>query len=212
MFDLEHAIADWRRRMLAAGIKTPALLDELESHLREDVERRVQMGSGATEAFHAAVERIGEAGVLQAEYAKIGEIMSARERKVTWILCAVCVVADFLIGIALLLNLLPHESLALRDRMLAAGAWLFFPALLWGWRYTYRFLPVIYDKRKRLLVAGVSCALGVLCSGILLALIPAGASDPGLFISGFAWALLPAFLGATLIVGLEEAAYQKLAP
>jgi hypothetical protein len=33
MFDLERAISDWRRHMLAAGLKAPAPLDELESHL-----------------------------------------------------------------------------------------------------------------------------------------------------------------------------------
>ena len=32
MFDLEQAIADWRRQMLAAGIKTPVPLEELKSH------------------------------------------------------------------------------------------------------------------------------------------------------------------------------------
>ncbi len=31
MFDLENAIADWRRQMLAAGIQTPVPLEELES-------------------------------------------------------------------------------------------------------------------------------------------------------------------------------------
>ena len=37
MFNLDQSITEWRRQMLAAGIKTPALLDELESHLRDDV-------------------------------------------------------------------------------------------------------------------------------------------------------------------------------
>ena len=46
MFDLEKAIADWRRQMLAAGIKTPVPLEELESHLREEIEQ--QMKSGLT--------------------------------------------------------------------------------------------------------------------------------------------------------------------
>ena len=40
MFDLEQSIADWRRQMLAAGIKTPVPLEELESHLREEIERQ----------------------------------------------------------------------------------------------------------------------------------------------------------------------------
>jgi hypothetical protein len=40
MFNLEQAISEWRRQMIAVGIKTPVPLEELESHLREDVEQR----------------------------------------------------------------------------------------------------------------------------------------------------------------------------
>ena len=70
MFDLEQAIADWRRTMLAAGIKTPATLDELELHLREEIER--QMASGLTEvqAFVFATQQMGKAGLLNNEFQK----------------------------------------------------------------------------------------------------------------------------------------------
>ena len=34
MFDLEKSITRWREQMLAAGIKTPSPLEELENHLR----------------------------------------------------------------------------------------------------------------------------------------------------------------------------------
>jgi hypothetical protein len=44
MFNLEQSIIEWRKQMLAAGIKTPVPLDELEIHLREEIER--QMASG----------------------------------------------------------------------------------------------------------------------------------------------------------------------
>ena len=40
MFDLEKAIANWRKQMLAAGIKMPAPLEELEIHLREEIEQQ----------------------------------------------------------------------------------------------------------------------------------------------------------------------------
>jgi len=72
MFNLEQSISDWRRRMLAAGVKNPNVLDELESHLREDVERQIQSGSSAEQAFEAAVQRIGQAGSLKREFAKVG--------------------------------------------------------------------------------------------------------------------------------------------
>ena len=71
MFDMEKAIAEWRRQMLAAGLKALELLDELESHLREDAARQTQSGLSAEQAFEAAVARIGQAGSLRREFAKI---------------------------------------------------------------------------------------------------------------------------------------------
>ena len=44
MFDLEQSIAEWRRQMLAAGIKTPVPLEELEIHLREEIEQQMKSG------------------------------------------------------------------------------------------------------------------------------------------------------------------------
>ena len=70
MFDLEKSIADWRRRMLAAGIQTPVPLEELESHLREEIERQTKSGLYEQEAFNVAVRRIGQASVLKTEFKK----------------------------------------------------------------------------------------------------------------------------------------------
>ncbi len=60
MFNLEQAIAEWRRQMMAAGVKAPVPLEELESHLRDDVQQQMKSGTGAQEAFEAAVQRIGQ--------------------------------------------------------------------------------------------------------------------------------------------------------
>lgn len=68
MFNLDEAMAEWRTRMVAAGIKSPAVLDELESHLREDVDERMRSGSNAPVAFAAAVERLGQANRLKVEF------------------------------------------------------------------------------------------------------------------------------------------------
>ncbi len=45
MFNLEQAIADWRRQMLAVGIKTPVPLEELEIHLRDEIEELGEDGA-----------------------------------------------------------------------------------------------------------------------------------------------------------------------
>ena len=70
MFDLEQSIADWRRQMFAAGIKAPAPLDELELHLREEIERQMKNGLTETRAFVLATQQMGEAGMLKNEFQK----------------------------------------------------------------------------------------------------------------------------------------------
>jgi hypothetical protein len=71
MFNLEQAILDWRRRMLDAGIKAPVPLDELENHLRDDVEQKIRSGLSGQQAFDAAVQQVGCANAIKAEFKKI---------------------------------------------------------------------------------------------------------------------------------------------
>jgi hypothetical protein len=73
MFDLEKAIAEWRQQMLAAGIKAPATLEELECHLREDIEQQIHLGLNAQAAFDLATQQIGQAGLLRVEFKKAGD-------------------------------------------------------------------------------------------------------------------------------------------
>jgi leader peptidase (prepilin peptidase)/N-methyltransferase len=89
MFNLDKAIAEWRHRMLAAGIKTPVPLDELESHLRDDVEHQMKSGSDAQRSFETAVLRMGQAGALNREFMKVGDIRQVLHRKVVWALIGV---------------------------------------------------------------------------------------------------------------------------
>jgi hypothetical protein len=70
MFNLEQSIADWRRRMLGVGIKTPAPLEELESHLREEIERLRELGIDEGRAFGKAVQQIGRPNALKREFQK----------------------------------------------------------------------------------------------------------------------------------------------
>jgi len=70
MFDLEKAIAEWRRQMLAAGVESPVPLEELEGHLREDVESQIHSGSNPQAAFHFAVRGMGASDDLAREFGK----------------------------------------------------------------------------------------------------------------------------------------------
>ena len=89
MFNLEQAITKWRQRMAASGIKDTAVLDELESHLREDVERQVRAGLNEERAVVGAVERIGQSGLLKAEFAKIAGMKEARAAQGIGLACVV---------------------------------------------------------------------------------------------------------------------------
>ncbi len=99
MFDLKQAIADWRRQMLAAGIKTPVPLDELENHLREDVERQVLSGLDGPKAFEISVAQIGEAVLLEKEFKKI----STPEKIMIRIIATLAAIFGTVLGGALIL-------------------------------------------------------------------------------------------------------------
>ena len=71
MFDLEKAIAEWRRDMVARKIKQPEVLDELECHLRDDFAEQIRDGVQAEEAFVHATHSVGRADVLRNEFRKI---------------------------------------------------------------------------------------------------------------------------------------------
>ncbi|MBI3878929.1 MAG: hypothetical protein HY301_02560 [Verrucomicrobia bacterium] len=208
MPDLEKQIADWRRQMLAAGIRTPVPLEELESHLREDVERRMKSGASAREAFDAAVQRIGQAHALEAEFAKVGVALSDREHKVNRMIGAGLMALFYLMGAAWLFNLIPWLGpMALHERLVGASAWFLFP-IIWSWSFTYRYLPVIPVSAlgKRVAALLLSSVLGFVCTVLLVQLIPAN-EDGGIqspYLGAFVWAFLPMVIGVSLIVGLER--------
>src|SRR5438034_2924523 len=70
MFNLDNAIEEWRRQMLAGGVQTPDVLEELENHLREDFEEQSRTHS-QEQAFETPVRRLGEARTLQNEFKKL---------------------------------------------------------------------------------------------------------------------------------------------
>jgi len=82
MFNLEQAIADWRQKMLAAGIAAPVPLEELELHLREQIDQKAQEGVEEKLAFELAVQSIGEAGALKLEFQNAGTMNSSRQQRI----------------------------------------------------------------------------------------------------------------------------------
>jgi hypothetical protein len=74
MFDLEQSITDWRQQMLAAGIKTPTPLDELEIHLREEIELQMKSRLSGSKVFEIAAQKIGRPLALKNEFKKSEKI------------------------------------------------------------------------------------------------------------------------------------------
>ena len=75
--------------MLAAGIKAPVPLEELESHMREDVENQLQSGLGAQQAFETTVRQIGRAEAVKREFVKIGVPIQERLKQMLFSLAGV---------------------------------------------------------------------------------------------------------------------------
>jgi hypothetical protein len=70
MFDLEQSITDWRKQMLVAGIKMPVPLEELEIHLREEIEQQLKSGLDEQKVFEFSVQQIGQPKTLKNEFKK----------------------------------------------------------------------------------------------------------------------------------------------
>ncbi|MGC9941114.1 MAG: hypothetical protein ABSE48_04720 [Verrucomicrobiota bacterium] len=70
MFDLDSAIEAWRQQMLAAGIREPSPLAELEAHLREEIRQQMNSGMDGQQAFEISARGMGQAKLLESEFRK----------------------------------------------------------------------------------------------------------------------------------------------
>ncbi|MEY2428245.1 MAG: hypothetical protein QOJ40_1130 [Verrucomicrobiota bacterium] len=150
MFNLDQAVAEWRRRMLASGIKTPVPLDELESHLREDIEQQIKSGLSVQPAFEAAVQHIGNANMLKNEFEKVAEMKEAREwkqRQTVFVFCG-CAISLFIIA-CLLFRIGSFSELTSIQQISGLAAVALTHLLAWGGQVGYRFFPVILNRQAR---------------------------------------------------------------
>jgi hypothetical protein len=97
MFNLEQSIAEWRRQMLAAGIRPRVPLEELENHLREEIRVLLTEGEPEARAFEMAVTRLGNPTSVQAEFNKIktGHIRPVKIGSLLWLVLVMAVAAFF---------------------------------------------------------------------------------------------------------------------
>jgi len=211
MFELEQAIVDWRRQMLAAGIKTPVPLEELEIHLREEIERRTESGLNEAEAFKVSVQKIGPAQVIQNEFRKVEASKEDRQWQNMQILFVALTGLVPLMGSAGFSKQGAFWEMTPSQIIAALAALASFSLLAWSGRLSYRLFPVIPTKRTRDTVHLV-CALPVALWWVafLCLIVPYYGFTVGQLFVTLLWALFPP-MGACigLIWGMETAARKK---
>lgn len=82
-FDLDAAVAAWRRPLEHTRAFLHDDIDELEAHLRDHVDRLVSSGLDEATAFRRATERLGMVFELEPEYRKVRWVKH-RHRRSMW--------------------------------------------------------------------------------------------------------------------------------
>jgi hypothetical protein len=172
MFNLEQSIAKWRKQMLAAGIKTPVPLEELEIHLRENIERQIQSGMNDQEAFEVANQQIGKANLLKEEFAKVEAAKKARRDKLEDIM--LLVLTNLILwgmGGMALFKFAGLSQITSGQQMSWLAATAMSSLLIWSGQLSSRILPVIRDKRIRVLISYSAAVTVLLWISVFLDLI-----------------------------------------
>jgi hypothetical protein len=210
MFNLEPSIANWRRQMLAAGINTPVPLEELESHLRDEIARQTESGLSEAEAFQSAVQEIGSAHTVRNEFEKVEATEAARRWKEGQIRLGAILGSLQLIVIG---DVLFNSDMTFGQRIsgLTAMATSFLLAVTVG-GFSCRIFLAIRTRRARTAIVFIAGGLPVIIwSGIFARFLLPG-NDFGQWLTTLLWASCPplgAFLG--LIWGIETAARKRRA-
>jgi hypothetical protein len=96
MFDLEQNIEQWRRMLTNVLGGQAEVIDELESHLREEMQRLVSAGQNPEQAWEAALTRLGGPQQLAVEFGKLSPPVAA-----CWLPARLVVLAPVVIAVGL---------------------------------------------------------------------------------------------------------------
>jgi hypothetical protein len=209
MFDLEQSIEEWRRQMLSAGIKTPVPLEELESHLRDDVEQQVRSGSSAQQAFEIAVGRIGQAKSLRMEFKKVGTMDKAQQRKRAGLMFAV-ILGLYSLVVAWILS---KNDLTLNERLSGfASLATMLASIFVIWRIVPRFFPVIANKTFQSALGMIGGISGIAWFfAFVYFILPRCNFTQGQLLVAVFWAFVPEMvLPATAFLFLDKSESQEI--
>lgn len=203
MFNLEQALIQWKQQMSAGGIKDAAVLDELESHLREEIERQMRAGANEERAFAVAAQKIGPAKALKTEFRKNGS-ESLLEKLMIAIAISVAAFGFFLASVALMFC---YSSWA--ERIVGFTAIGFTLLAIFGWSRIIPRLPVIRERRKRLAIE-LACFFGGFgACAVYFRMIER--SEQILPVMAF-WGILMIAVGLVLASAIDRAAQQARTP
>jgi len=210
MFDLERAIAEWREQLASDGISPPEVLDELESHLRDDIEQQMRSGLSPQQAFNAALQRLGRRDALKTEFKRISGRTEVLEKLMG-------LVGIILVGFIVWMSgyTFLQMELSPSEQIVAYAAVAFTLLTACAWRYAVPFLPVIASRGKRVTVGLICIVLGVVFSNLFCHFIlPHFEShDRQIPALGF-WAVFPialfACLGLALMMSADDREHWKM--
>jgi hypothetical protein len=192
MFNLEEAIANWRQQMLEAGIQSPVPLEELESHLREEIEQQLKSGISAQTAFLIAAERIGLGSSLKAEFKRAGRWDRIQLRKKAGYFYAGILVFYS----AMMTGVMVKNDLSTSEKLLglASLATLLVCSYL-AWQIAPRFFPVITSRRVQSLI-GISGGISGAMWFVMFAnfILPRCNFTPGQLVVVILWAMVPTLI------------------
>jgi hypothetical protein len=214
MFDLEKSIADWRKQMLAAGIKTPVPLEELEIHLREEIERQVKSRISAQEAFADTVQQIGKADMMKNEFEKVDGAKELRAwKQIQIIFFAGLGVISLFIAAFIIFKPGGFSEATPAEQMSGLAAVAVMILLAGGGYLGCGFFPVILNKRMRDAICNSSCVLlviwWVIFFNVILTRFDFMMSQ--LFVTIFWGFAVPFGAFAGFVTGLEKAARRNSA-
>lgn len=208
MFDLELAITQWRAQMLAAGIQTPTPLEELESHLRDEIATSMDSGSSAVDAFHSAAQKIGRPQMVQTEFRKVEPAGPRPDWKFFALLFGgFTFLFPFLTGSAV--YVFKHGSLAELtpgQQMSSLAASITFSLLAYALRCAHEKFAVLQTRQIRdALLASVMLLLVILAYVV----IPRAGLEAGPRSAASLWALAPFGIVLGWCWGFAAAAHKK---
>lgn len=186
--------------MAAGGIKEAAVLDELESHLREEIERQMRAGASEERSFAIAAQKIGPANTLKTEFLKNG-FASLLEKLMIAIAVLFAAFGIFLTSVTLIFC---YSGWG--ERLVGFAALAIILLAIFGWSRIIPHLPVIPEKRKRLAIE-LGCFFGGfgICTLYMQLIVHLESSDSMLPVVAF-WGLIPIATGLGLANAIEQAA------